>query len=167
MVSAITGSAVRHGRNAQHDRPLNIERRTDEEVWREFSKSLQSRHVLSHFREKEIVADADTKTFSKAWKNGVWHCLEPISFDLVDGSSIHEKAHRYLGQFTALRETEEQFKVYLLIGEPRHNDVQSHYARAMRILEKIPVPNEIFTEAQMEEFAARIASEIQSHDAQT
>jgi hypothetical protein len=44
---------------------------------------------------REIVADADTKTFSKAWKNGVWHCLEPVSFDLVDGSSIHAKAHRY------------------------------------------------------------------------
>jgi Protein of unknown function (DUF3037) len=149
----------------RHERLQSVERRTDEEVWREFSKSLQKRHVLSHFREKEIIADADSKTFSRAWKNGVWHCLEPVSFDLIDGNSIHEKAHRYLGQFTALRDAEEQFKVYLLIGEPRHNDVQSHYLRAMRILEKIPVPSEIFTETQMEDFASRIANEVRGHEA--
>jgi hypothetical protein len=150
----------------RHERLPSVERRTDEEVWREFSKSLQKRHVRSHFREKEIIADADSKTFSRAWKNGVWHCLEPVSFDLIDGNSIHEKAHRYLGQFTALRDAEEQFKVYLLIGEPRHNDVQSQYVRAMRILEKIPVPSEIFTETQIEDFASRIADEITGHGAQ-
>jgi hypothetical protein len=148
----------------RHERQQNFERRTDEEVWREFSKSLQKRQVLSEFHEKEIVADADSMTFSRAWKNGVWHCLEPVSFDLIDGESIRAKAHRYLGQFTALREADEQFKVYLLIGEPRHTDVQAQYVKALRILEEIPVPNRIFTEAQAEEFAALVAEEIREHE---
>jgi hypothetical protein len=34
----------------------------------------------------------------------------------------------------------------------------------MRILEKIPVPSEIFTEAQMEDFASRIAGEVKGHE---
>ena len=151
----------------EHERLLNVERRTDEEIWREFSKSLQKRHLLSELCEKEIVADADSITFARAWKNGLWHCLEPISFDLVDGDSIRQKAHRYLGQFTALREAEEPFKVYLLIGEPRHSEVQSQYLKAMRILEKIPVPNRIFTEMQIEEFATLVAHEIQQQESRS
>lgn len=139
------------------------EARSDEDVWKSFSRALEKRSVLGYLRDKEIASDADRMTFKHAWKNGVWHCLEPVSFDLVDGESIRQKALRWVGQMTTLSNADERFKLYMLIGEPKHVDVQPHYARALRILDKMPVDKVVFTEAQADELSAVISREIQQH----
>lgn len=140
------------------------ERRTEEDVWKEFNRALQQRQLLNRFQPKEIASDVDKVLFKHAWKNGYWHCLEPISFDLVDGEAIHQKALRWLGQGVALKDARERFKVYFLIGEPKTTGVQSHFGTALKILEKMPVPVKLYTEAQVEEFTNDLASEMTEHD---
>jgi hypothetical protein len=137
--------------------------RGDEEVWKSFSRALQRRQVLSKLRQKEIVSDVDRITFRHAWKNAQWHCLEPLSFDNTEGERIHKKAVQCAGQMLALARAPERFKVYLLVGEPKREDLQNHYHRALRILETIPIPSEIVTESQAENLAERIASDVLSH----
>ncbi len=142
------------------------ETRSDEDVWKSFSRALEKRSVLGYLRDKEITSDADRMTFKHAWKNGIWHCLEPVSFDLVDGEAIRQKALRWVGQMTTLSNADERFKLYMLIGEPKHVAVQVHYARALRILEKIPVDKVVFTEAQADELSAVLDREIREHSLQ-
>jgi hypothetical protein len=72
--------------------------RSDEDVWRHFKRNLEERQVLKHFQPKKIAVQDDEVEFQYAWKNGVWHCLEPLSFDLAAAESIRDKAHRWLGQ---------------------------------------------------------------------
>lgn len=139
--------------------------RTDEEVWKSFSRALERRHVLPRLKQKEIVSDVDRMTFRHAWKNGQWHCLEPVSFDFAEGERIHNKAVRSVGQMLALASAPERFKVYLLVGEPKRPELQAHYHRALRILETMPVASEIVHEAQADEFAERIANDFTAHDA--
>src|SRR6266404_2302575 len=55
----------------------------------------------------------DEVEFEYAWKNEQWHCLKPLSFNLTAAESIREKAHRWLGQITSVKDTKETFKVYL------------------------------------------------------
>jgi Protein of unknown function (DUF3037) len=138
--------------------------RSDEEVWRSFSRSLASREVLGKLEQKEIVSDVDRRTFRHAWKNSHWHCLEPVSFDFAEGERIHNKAIRWAGQMLALASAPERFKVYLLVGEPTRTDMRSHYHRALRILETIPVASEIVQESQADALADRIADEIRAHE---
>ncbi len=138
--------------------------RSDEEVWKSFSRALERRQVLSKLKQKEIVSDADRMTFRHAWKNGQWHCLEPISFDFTEGERIHNKAIRSAGQILALARAPERFKVYLLVGEPKRADLQSHYHRALRILETIPVASEIVPESQADSLADRIAIDVLAHE---
>ena len=80
----------------RYDERPQKERRTDEEVWRKYRRSLESRHVLKHLQPKKISVQDDEVEFQYAWKNGVWHCLEPVSFDLSSADSIREKAHRWM-----------------------------------------------------------------------
>jgi hypothetical protein len=138
--------------------------RTDEEVWKSFSRALANRQVLDKLKQKEIVSDVDRMTFRHAWKNSHWHCLEPVSFDLAEGERIHKKATRWAGQMLALAKAPERFKIYLLVGEPKRPDMQSHYHRALRILETIPVASEIVQESQADALAERMAGEIKGHE---
>jgi hypothetical protein len=46
----------------------------------------------------------------------MWHVFEPVSFDLVEAGSMLEKANRWVGRATNLRDSAEPFKLHLLVG---------------------------------------------------
>ncbi len=115
---------------------------------------------MQHFQPKKITVQDDEVEFQYAWKNGVWHCLEPVSFDLSAAESIREKAHRYLGQMASVQGAAERFKVYLLVGKPLRDELRPAYANALSILGKMPVQKEIFTEEQATELAQLFSREV-------
>ena len=137
--------------------------RSDEDVWRNFKRSLEERQVLKHFQPKKIAVQDDEVEFQYAWKNGVWHCLEPLSFDLAAAESIRDKAHRWLGQIASVQGGAESFKVYLLIGAPRQEELQQAFFNAVSILRKIPGEKEIIFERDAQNLATRIAKEFELH----
>ena len=147
----------------RYDKRPDRDRRTDEDVWRKYKRSLDSRHVLKHFQPQTISGSVEEVEFRHAWKNGVWHCLEPVSFDLSARESIREKAHRWVGQLWSVRDAKEDFKVYLLLGEPQQTDLKPAFDRAVRLLEEIPVANEIIREGEAASFSERFAREIEAH----
>jgi hypothetical protein len=138
--------------------------RDDQDVWGAFSKSLQDRHILERLSEKRIVGAVDEVRFAHAWKNGVWHCLEPLSFDLVEPESIKNKARRFVGQMQLVSDATEAFKVYLLLGEPSHAEAVRAFEAARKMLDRLPIEHLIFTEAQADELSALVAAEIDEHD---
>lgn len=150
---------------ARYDEPAPRKRRTEEDVWRHFKRDLEERRLLHRFEPKTIAVQDDEVEFDYAWKNGVWHCLEPISFDLAEPDSIRDKAHRWLGQMTSVRTSEEQFRLYLLVGQPQHDDLRPAFDSALSILRKIPVEKEIFLEQDTDKLADLIAEEVASHEA--
>lgn len=152
---------------ARYDEHPQQERRTDEEVWRKYKRSLESRHVLKHLQPKKIAVQDDEVEFRYAWKNGLWHCLEPVSFDLTAAESIREKAHRWLGQMMSVKDAPEQFKVYLLLGQPQQEALKPAFDKAVSILRKLPVQKEIVREDDAAEFSERFAREIESHEGQS
>jgi hypothetical protein len=78
-------------------------RRTDDQVWRTFSKVLENRNVADKLQEHEIKAKVETVKFKHALKNGKWHVMEPVSFDLSSEETITDKAKKLLGQMSLLR----------------------------------------------------------------
>lgn len=150
----------------RYDERPPIERRSDEDVWRKYKRNLESRHVLKHLQPKKIAVQDDEVEFQHAWKNGVWHCLEPLSFDLSSSDSIKRKAHEWLGQIQSVSEGSEPFKLYLLLGEPQQEELRPAFDKAVSILGKVPVENEIVREDQAAAFSEEFAREIQRHSAQ-
>ena len=150
----------------RYDERLQSGHQTDDDVWRHFKRSLEERRLLSHFVPKKISVQDDEVEFQYAWKNGIWHCLEPISFDLSASESIKEKAHRWLGQMTSVQEASGNLKVYLLVGRPRNDELRAAYENALHILRKMPVKNEIFSEEQASDLASSIAQEMERHSTQ-
>ena len=146
----------------RYDERPEVETRTDEDVWRKYKKNLEVRHVLKHLQPKKVVVQDDDVEFQYAWKNGVWHCLEPLSFDLSSPDSIRRKAHEWLGQIQSVKDATERFKLYLLLGEPQQEVLKPAFENAVSILGKVPVEKEIVREQNAAAFSEQFAREIES-----
>ncbi|MFC0131384.1 hypothetical protein CR105_03140 [Massilia eurypsychrophila] len=148
----------------KYDHSSSPHKRTDEDMWKDFKKELENRHISAYFEEKIIEGKDDEITFKSAWKNGYWHCVEPVSFDLSVAETIREKAHRVLGQITSVSDTPERFKVYLLVGKPGRGALTPALEKALGILDKLPVEKEIFMEDERDLLLDRLAAEISTHN---
>lgn len=137
--------------------------RTDDDVWRHFKKDLEGQRILQYFQPKTISVQDDEIEFQHSWKNGKWHCLEPISFDMATADSIRDKAHRWMGQLASVQGAADPFKVYLLVGAPQQENLLPAFQRAMSMLQRIPGEKEIVLEKDALGLAARIAGEVAEH----
>ncbi|MFO1493849.1 MAG: DUF3037 domain-containing protein [Lysobacterales bacterium] len=149
----------------RHDDRPGRERRDDDEVWRNFKHTLEARNVMRVLTPHTIAADVDQWEFKHTWKNGVLHCLEPVSFDLASAESIRDKARHWLGRLSAIADSRERFRVHFLVGEPQDPELHRAYETALTILNKAEVQREIVRERDAEAFAQRFAAEIEKHEA--
>ena len=109
-------------------------RRDDEDIWRTFKEHLERLHLTALLAPKRIVAPNYEYEFQRAWKNGVWHLYEPVSFDMMDGGSIVEKANRWVGRATSLNDSVDSFQIHLLLGEPQDSRLHESFVKARNIL---------------------------------
>jgi hypothetical protein len=137
--------------------------RSDGDVWRVFREPLDRRNVTPRLKPKTITAPNFEYKFESAWKNGSWRVLEPVSFDLVEESSILDKANRWVGRVNGLIDSPEKFTTYLLLGEPRDSRMRSAFFKAQNLLNKIPGEKEFILESDRESFADELAHEMMQH----
>lgn len=138
-------------------------RRTDDDVWRNFKRDLEQRRLLRYFEPKTISVQDDEVRFEHAWKNGVWHCVEPVSFDMAAAESIKDKAHKLLGQITSVNGTAEGFRLYMLVARPDDDALMPAFESALSILQKMPCDKEIVQEDDHAALADRLAQEVDDH----
>lgn len=147
----------------KHEDRVSPHKRNDDEVWRHFSRELQQQQVLKHFQPKTFTTPDDEIKFDRAWKNGVWHCLAPVSFDLANPESIRDKAHKWLGQLASI--DSDDLKLYFLVGEPSQAELKPVYQSALNILKKTSVLTEVFAETDAINLSRRLAAQVAKHDA--
>ena len=144
------------------DKPSK-EGRSEDEVWRHFKRNLETRHLLRYFAPKKVSVSDDEYEFQHAWKNGAWHCLEPLSFDLTTPGGIKDKAHRWLGTMTSIAQAPEELHLYMLIGQPQGDKLSAAFDNALSILRKVPVKSTIYLEQDADALANKIAKEVEEH----
>lgn len=150
----------------RYDEPKSSHtRRTDQDIWSSFSKFLPEPRVVRHFTERRVETSDDEVVFQHAWKNGKWHCLEPLSFDLSAPHSIKEKVHKCFGQMASMQTELANHKIYFLLARPEGESLSDEYAKAKNILSKLPLEKEIVEEDQFHAFGERISKDIESHEA--
>lgn len=147
----------------KYEQRTQLPSRDDEEVWRVYKKELETKQVLAKFQPKRIVAKDYDREFQHAWKNNNWHLYEPISFDLLDADSLLDKANRWLGRATNLKDASEDFQLHVLLGEPRLEKLRQPFTKALNILNKMPVKKQFVREDEAEQFSRELASAIQTH----
>ncbi len=137
--------------------------RGDEDVWKVYKEPLDKRHVIQYLRPKRIVAPNYNYEFEHARRNKLWHAYEPVSLDLVEASSIVDRANNWLGRMMSLAESDEKFELHVLLGKPQEPKLQSAYIKAQNILHKMPTKHELVQESEAEQFAEFLKREIEQH----
>jgi len=143
------------------------QRRTEEEVWRVFRGPMERRFVTAYLTPKTISAPDYQYVFERAFKNGVWHVCEPISFDLLEADCIVEKAIRWQGRLSNLVESTEEFQISLLLGAPQDQALSAAFQKAQKIIRKVQHKMELVQETEAEAFAVEVESQIRSHELET
>jgi|CXWL01.1.fsa_nt_gi hypothetical protein len=125
-------------------------RRDDAQVLNAVRRPLSDRKLLSRMESKEIVGDLRvTHTFPLAYKNGLWHACDAVSFDLLEPQSILDKATKWLGRGTLLRASREPFKAHLIVAPPSAPELKGAFDDGCAILDRMACPHEIVLESQL------------------
>ena len=140
--------------------------RNEEDIRNSLREEFQRHGVTRYLEPKTITAPNEEASFPYAHKNGVWSCLDGVSFDLAKAETIKNKARRWLGLTVALSRSPEDFKLYLLLAEPRQPDAQQRKAvhRAIDLLEEIPVKHRIVREGDVKRFTDEFSEEVKAHE---
>jgi hypothetical protein len=149
----------------RYDEKNGLQSRSDDDVWAQFKKALDGKQLTPQLKPKKISVADDEVEFARAYKNEKWHCIEALSLDLALAESIKDKAHRWLGQMTSVKDSDEPFRVYFLVGAPKIPELRNSYDNALRILDKVPVEHEIVTEGDAAAFANRLEEIVKAHEA--
>lgn len=148
---------------SSYDEKPERNKKSDDDVWRPVRERLEQSGIAGRLKKTIIHGEVDELQFNHAWKNGVWHCYEPLSFDLSDADNIKDKARRWMGHLAAVRDVAEEFKPYFIAGAPHDPKLMSAYEDALAILRKSPVQAEVFSETETDELVARIEAVVKAH----
>jgi hypothetical protein len=144
---------------ARYDEQPRV-RRDDDAVWRPVRDRLAELHLADRLQPKKIESRIDAVEFQHAWKNGAWHCYQPLSFDLANEEGIREKARRWAGQMLALSNPIEPFKPYFFVGRPDNRNLASAYGAALEILKLSPGSPEVIEETEIDRLLRQIEAEL-------
>ena len=141
--------------------------RTDAEVWKPARDRLAEHHLEKLFQPKTIVSPSDDVEFAHAWKNGVWHCVQPLSFDLSNATGIREKAARWVGHMVGLAKADEECQPYFVVGKPTREDLAPAFERALDFLAAAPgrAPR-VVREEEINDFVDGFAAQVLEHGAE-
>lgn len=139
-------------------------RRTDADIWRPVRDRLLELKIASIFEKKRITSLKDEVEFEHAWKNGKWHCIQPLSFDLASTESIQEKAARWVGHMVGLSPVSDQFQPYFIVGKPSDPSLAAAYKRAVAFIGDAPLRPTIVAEDDVETFVSDLADKVRAHD---
>lgn len=140
--------------------------RADEQVWTVYSKPLRLLNVLDYLKPKKIKISHDEIEFERAWKNGNWNIIQPLSFDLANPTYIRKKARTWLGTNILLDQSDEMSSMYYLLGRPQNDEpkLQQAYLDAKDILltHHYQYSVKLVEEHQAETFAEQIKPQIEA-----
>jgi hypothetical protein len=134
--------------------------RDDAAVWRPVRQRLLERQIADRLQPKTIRSSIDQVVFEHAWKNGAWHCYQPLSFDLASGDNIRDKAARWVGHMVGLKDASEDFKPHFFVGAPSNPTLREDYMRAIGVLRLSPIETEIVEETEIDRLVDEIEREI-------
>jgi hypothetical protein len=140
--------------------------RDDAAIWKPVRDRLAEKNLAGRLQPKTIISSVDKVDFEHAWKNGAWHCYQPVSFDLANDENIRDKARRWAGHMLALGDSSDRFKLHFFVGAPADLSLHSAYRAAIGILKLSPGDPEVIEETGIDELVHQIEDEIRAHDAE-
>ncbi|WP_146347130.1 DUF3037 domain-containing protein [Phaeobacter marinintestinus] len=154
---------------APYDKEKPHAARSDEQVWSEVSKLINARNLAEEIEvEPRVQTDLGPIKFQAGYKNGNFHAIQSLSFDLADEDRIGAKAGKWSGFAQAVRVAPGHRKVVtqFVIGRPTNENLIPQYRSARTFLRSIVGTENVIEEQDSGEFVDRIEDDLRQHRAQ-
>lgn len=136
--------------------PEPRQRRKEEDIWRGVKSQLEARGVAEQLQPYRVDAKLISHQFEHSIKNGKWHAIEPLSFDLAEADSLRSKAVRWLGLTQALSDAAEDVRILYVTASPGDRKLESAYQDALGLLGSSAIEHEIVDESEAGDLAERL-----------
>jgi hypothetical protein len=130
--------------------------RADEQIFEPAKKMLKDIGIYKKFDEHTVSSDLQSVKFPHALKNGRWHCVQPLSFDLTTTEWMERKAATWTGNLFNIQGKGDAFQVYILAGRPANESLMPAYERALKILNAAPTSPVVFDEDHADDLVDRL-----------
>jgi hypothetical protein len=138
---------------------------TDEEVWEKFFKFYFDKYnITERLTTHEIHTRNDVFVFDKSWKNEVWHCYQPVSFDLQSSEVIKNKVYRWSGRLREMDTAQQKIHITFLTALPAHHPHLNEFVMQALQQHAGQVEADIILETEAENTARKIAYQLQLHE---
>jgi hypothetical protein len=146
----------------RHEKPTARQLRQESQMWGDFERLMKQRHLEHSLKPCILSSDVYQYEFHGSFQNGKPNVIEPISLDLMGGSSIIEKANQWAGRLVALKRNQD-FAFHAILARPSDESLRPYFERARRLLNgQSDVVRHLIVEkedqTQMEEFFREIDS---------
>ncbi len=151
----------------QYEEKAKDEHRKDSDIWQQASSNWEGRRVVDRLMPKTVkspITGLDV-TFEHTFKNGTWHCYQPISFDLKKADSITGKAYKHAGGLNSLHDAAKELKIYYLIGNSSDPDMSKVQNGAEKCLLDVNLPTkpQIIREDEFVDWSRSVAKLVETH----
>lgn len=68
------------------------------------------------------------------------------------------------GRVTSIANSQEDFRLYFLVGQPQDNKLIDAYNSAISILQKTSIESKVFQESNADELSKVIENEVEKHE---
>lgn len=138
---------------------------TDDEVWRKkyktfFDKYSLTNKLISH----EVVTNNDSFVFEKSWKNEIWHCYQPISFDLLTTEAIKNKVYKWSGILREMSTVNEKVHITFLTTLAKQREKLNVFVKNSLNQDTDKVKIDIVLEEYAEDFVKNVSVLMEEHE---
>lgn len=143
----------------------SIKTLSDDDVWKKKYKTYFDEYKISEkLKEHKVATQNDVFLFDKSWKNEVWHCYQPLSFDLQTPESIKEKVYRWSGKLKEIQKVNQSLHLTFLsaVSESHFNLKDFVINSLSQEIENLKV--EVIMEQDAEKLVQKIKRQMHAHD---
>jgi hypothetical protein len=139
---------------------------SDADVWKKkYKKYFDEYGITPKLTEHEVETKYDIFQFDKAWKNEIWHCYLPVSFDLQNVENIRSKVYKWSGKLAELATANEKIDVTLLTSTSKKHKELNDFIQDKLTLNSADITVKLVSETDAESFARGVFREMDEHDA--
>ena len=135
----------------------------DEKAWKGIYKQYFEKYKITHkLTEHSVKTSIDEIKFDKAWKNGVWHCYQTVSFDLKTADAIKDKVYKWVGKVNQIKTSKEGLNLYLLTSAPKeHTELNAFVDTILQFDANQNVKVTVIKENEADQFALEVKREME------
>ncbi|WP_172332419.1 DUF3037 domain-containing protein [Mangrovicoccus sp. HB161399] len=132
--------------------------RSDEQVFETVKVKLEAAQLYKRFERHVVRSEFGDVPFEHALKNGVWHCVQGVSFDSANRDRMLEKAQRLAGKMHSIAGFEGTMRPYFVTGKPQRSELLPQYGKMQALLRSSPLSPLVVDEVEASVVVDRIAA---------